>query len=162
MTAARVPESLEDAIYQVVHDGALPPKALAGAAGMRTGYLLDAANPHREETHFQARFIIPITRASQNDAIVRFIAEAVGGVFVRFRHQETSDQHTARALREFADYIAAVDDSKADGVVTVGEVAEVERQANDVIAALVAHVAHLRNRATVEPKSRPMEVTRMA
>src|SRR5688500_2465061 len=75
-------ESLGDAIQAVVLHSDVPAKALADAIGVRYGYLLDAANPDRDDTQFQARLIAPLTRASRNAAIVQRIAQDCGGVFV--------------------------------------------------------------------------------
>jgi hypothetical protein len=161
MTSSNVPESLEDAIYTVVHDGALEPKQLAAATGIRPGYLLDAANPHREDTQFQARFIVPVTKAQRNDAIVRFLCSAVGGVFVRLNAAADADEHTSRSLKEFGDYLHSVAESNSDGRVTPAEAAHVKAQGHEAIAAILAHIAHVEQRVE-QPTPRPMEVRSMA
>jgi hypothetical protein len=142
---AKAHDTLDEAIYAVVHESAIPAKALASAVGVRVGYLLDAANPNRDDTQFQARLIEPLTKASGNDAIVRYICERVGGLFVRLpRRAGASDVHAARALKEFGEYLERFGDAMQDGLVSRAEFNVIEREATDVIVALLEHIEAMR------------------
>lgn len=159
---APIPASLEDALYHVVHEsGEMTPKQLASAIGVRHAYLLDAANQFRDETQFQARLIVPLTKASGNDALIRFLSFACGGAFVRLDSQQTVfDEQTARSMREFAEYLQTVADSGRDGVVTEEEAAQIEREAHECIEAILTHVKTLKTRVTPPPT--PVSLRRSA
>lgn len=146
-------KSLADVLHAVVCETKdAPAKALADRIGVRYGYLLDAANPDREEVQFQARWIVPLTLASKNDAIVRYLAEAVGGVFYRVQHDQPADEHTSRALKEFGDYLHAVAVAAADRVYTPAEARIVEEQGLEAVTAILAHIDHVRHLAGIGPR----------
>ena len=134
---------LADAIYCALHHARLPLKDIALTVGARAGYLMDAANPDREDTQFQARLIAPVTRVSGNDAIIEQIARDCGGVFVRTptlsgAHADITI-HTAKILREVADVIQAPAAALGnDQRIDAGECAEIEKQIDEAVAALMA------------------------
>lgn len=142
-----LPESLDDALYACVYASGKPPKALADDIGVRCGYLTEAANRDREDTQFQARLIVPLTKATGNDAIVRYLAHAVGGVFVRVPADMQADEHTARSLKEFGEYLCTVANASADGIVTRAEADAARLQATEAIEAILAHVSAIEARA---------------
>lgn len=145
--SGRIYETLDDAIHAVVYETpGVTAKALAGTLGVRYGYLADSANPDREDTQFQARLIVPITLASGNDAIVKFICRRVGGVFVRLPNGAGSDELTARSLKEVGDYLHAVAESGRDGKVTEAEANEIDRQVTEAVEALLSHARSVRAR----------------
>lgn len=144
---APIPASLDDAISVVVHDSPIPPKAIADAVGIGYAYLLAASDANREDTKFQARLIAPITTVTGNDAIVRYLAHAVGGVFVRVPAGMLADEHTARSLKEFGDYLHSVAAASGDGIITREEAASARRQATEAMEAILAHVTSLEARA---------------
>lgn len=147
MKRATVPANLAEAIYHVVHESVDPPKALADRVGLRVGYLLDAANPDRDEVQFQARWIVPLTLVTGNDAIVAQLAHAVGGVFYRVATHGRPDEHTAKSLKEFGDYLHTVAVASADSSYTTTEATDCEREGLEVVAAVLAHIDYVRARA---------------
>jgi hypothetical protein len=142
--------TLFDAVRSLVHESAVPPKALADAAGIRYGYLIRAANEHEDDVQFQARWIGAITRAAQNDCLIKFLAEECGGVFYRLYRSASMDRETAKSLREFGEYIEACADAQDDTKITPEEFHKANAQAHEAIAAILAHTASLRIRAGVQ------------
>jgi len=135
--------TLADAIYCAVHHSALGLKDIALTVGARSGYLMDAANPDREDTQFQARLVAPVTRVSGNDAIIAQLARDCGGVFVHTPllagvNADITLQ-TATILREVADVIQAPAAALAnDARIDAREAGEIERQIDEAVAALLA------------------------
>jgi hypothetical protein len=150
---AKLPDSLEDALHAVVYESALPAKAIASAIGVRYGYLVEAANPNREDTHFQVRWVPPITNASGNDALIRFLAHACGGAFIRLNAGAAFNERTASVLKETADYLQTVAVAEADGTVTADEASEARKQADEAIEALLAHVQWMESRVRREVRA---------
>lgn len=142
---------LFNAIRSLVHDSAIPPKAIADECGIRYGYLMRAADEHQDDVQFQARWIGPVTRSAKNDVLIKFLAADCGGVFVRLDRSGQMDAQTAKSLREFGEYLAAVADAQTDRKVTPEEFHRLKSQAHEAIAAVLEHVEWLRVSAGVEP-----------
>ena len=155
---------LADAIYCVLHHSSSPLKEIALTVGARPGLLMDAANPDREDTQLQTRLVAPITRVAQNDAIIEQFARDCGGVFVRTPllsgpHADIT-KHTATILREVADVIQAPAAALAnDQRIDAGECADIEKQIDEAVAALVALKPVVRAAAGL-PAVAPIEVQR--
>jgi len=147
---------LSDAVYCVLHHSERPLKEIAETVGVRSGYLMDAANPDREDTQFQARLIAPVTRVSDNDAIIVQLARDCGGAFVRTpvltgKHADITVQ-TARILREVADVIQAPAAALAsDAHIDAGECVDIDKQIDEAVSALLALKAIVRAAAGVPP-----------
>lgn len=104
--------SIFAAVRALVHDSALPPKAIADECGIRYGYLMRAADDQQDDVQFQARWIAPVTKAAQNDVLIRAIAVECGGVFVRVARPgaRPSDILTGitEVSREFSESVSAL------------------------------------------------------
>lgn len=100
------------AIRSLVHDSVVPPKAIADDAGIRYGYLMRAADDHQDDVQFQARWIGPVTRAAQNDILIKTLAVECGGVFVRTPHPGAKPADVLGGIsdlsREFSDAVVAL------------------------------------------------------
>ena len=147
-----LPATFEDALYSVVHESDKPAKAIASEIGVRHGYLLDAANPHRDDNQFQARLIVPVTKASGNDALVRFIAHAAGGVFFRVPRDGRTEAATARSVKEFGEYLSESAEASADRVYTPSEAKAIDAQGMEAVAAILAHLEQVRSLAGLQPR----------
>lgn len=138
-----------EAVHAVVHDSIVPPKAIAAEAGIRYGYLMRAADENEDSVQFQARWIGPVTRASKNDELIKFLAIDCGGVFYRLNRSASLDAETAKSLKEFSEYISAIADAQDDQQTTPEEYHRVKSQAHEAIAAILAHVEKVRITAGV-------------
>src|SRR5437868_6791618 len=120
-TRAKLPESFEDALSELVYESGIPAKAIASAVGIRTGYLTDAANAGNDSAHLQARLIAPLTNVTGNDVLIRRICHDCGGVFVPLNRSAAFNERTAEVLKETAEYLHSVAIAEADGKVTERE-----------------------------------------
>lgn len=159
--------NLGDSLYHVVHHSELSARELAEQLGVRPGYLLDAANPDRDDTQFQLRLLAPLTRLSKNDALIEAVARGCGGVFVRTptltgRHADIAHQST-RVLREVCEAIeapaAAVEN---DARIDAAECAGIDKQIDEAIAALLVLKTVVRAAADLPPASGSGPVRRRA
>lgn len=142
------------AVHALVHEGAIPPKAIAEESGIRYGYLMRAADPNEDDVQFQARWIAPVTNAAKNDILIKTIAEQCGGAFYRLAGPGKMDQATATSLKEFAEYLSAIADATSDRVVTPAEYYRAKAQAHDAISAILSGVEGLRVTANVPETER--------
>lgn len=109
--------TLGELIYCVVHHSDIPPKQIADALEMRVGYLLDAANYDRDDTHFQMRKWLPMLRVANRWDAMEKLATLADGVFfqlprVTAGNTDVIDQ-SSRMLREFSEVLAVVAQSEA-------------------------------------------------
>ncbi len=75
------PRTFAEALYCLVQHSDIEPEQLAARLGKRVGYILDASNPDRDETKFQAELIVPAMLATNNLAPLHFLCSAFNGVF---------------------------------------------------------------------------------
>lgn len=139
------PATLGEVVYCVVHHSRIDAKTIAERLGVRYTYLTDAASPDRDEVQFQARLIVPITLATGNDALLRYLAAQCG--YVAFKVPTASDAHadvvahTAKVVREFGDVLTASATAMADHAITASEAAGVCQEIDELIGALASHKA---------------------
>lgn len=68
------PRNLAESVYCAVHHSAIDARTIAERIGVRVGYLLDAANPDRDDMQFQSRHLIPLMTVTGNMLPLKFIA----------------------------------------------------------------------------------------
>ena len=118
---------------------------IAAEMGWTCDELSKATNPN-EKPRFAAAWIVPLTHASGDFAIVRTICKLVGGVFFQPRRATRNTTHSASTLKEFADYLATLAKHEANGF-TKCEVDDLDNEVHDVISCLLSHVDKLRAEA---------------
>lgn len=143
--------TLQEAIYCLLHHSAVPLAKGAAILGVRPGYLMDAGNPDREETQFQARLVAATCDVFDNNAVIVQLARDCGGVYVALPKisEENVDvlQHAGKAVKEFSDVLNASASMLADGKVTAAEAAEFATQADEAIAAIAQFKQLMRAKA---------------
>jgi hypothetical protein len=144
------PRSLAEAIYCMVHHSGVDVAEVAKLLCTRTGYLLDAANPDRDEVQFQARMLAPAMTHFNNLTPLVFLCREMNGVFVSLPDSEPAHDDIYRglcdAIEEMGQSSSAVKKALLDDVVTEEEADVVEREVDDAIAALVRVKASVRNK----------------
>lgn len=142
MTPVRIHDRLEDALYDVGHysDGGHNVRTIARDTGLVERHLYAAIDPHNPKV-FPAAWIVPVTKATKNYAILNFLAHSVGGVFVRALDRTTgslSELTTAVSdlMREVADVIAVAGDALKDNRVDATEKATLLQQLREARAAI--------------------------
>ncbi len=68
------------ALHENVFDSGIPAKVLADKIGKSYTYLANAASDTQEDSHFQAKDIIPLTLASGSTVLLDFLEHSVGRV----------------------------------------------------------------------------------
>lgn len=136
------PASIKEALDCVGHHSAQPLSVIAARVGRSESTLGKECSTWDDEHMPPLRLVVPLTIASSNDALIRFLAEACGGVF--FRPLEPVSLRDvasiASVVREFGELLEAAAQATADGCVSVAERARVQHEANDTIAAIVAYM----------------------
>lgn len=155
------PRSLAEAIYCMVHHSGVDVAEVAKLLCTRTGYLLDAANPDREEVQFQARMLAPAMTHFDNVTPLTFLCREMNGVFVPLPDVAPGHEDVYRglcdAIEEMGQSSSAVKKALLDDEVTEDEAVVVEREVDEAIAALVRVKASVRNKV---PRTRPQAVAR--
>lgn len=120
-----VPEDLGQAIYCLVHHSMLPAKQIAERLGVSYTYLLDAANPDRDEHQFQARWILPATLLAGNFVILDYLERQTGRVAIALPPAAPGTRDLFEATADVCQSLGAttntIRDALADGRVTKGE-----------------------------------------
>jgi len=144
------PSSFAEALYCLVQHSDLEPTEIAARVGKRVGYLLDASNPDREDTKFQAELLIAVMHVTGNLAPLEYLCRAFGGVFVPVPAGPASDEALlcafAKVVAEVGEDGAALTAKLADGCVLADGRAKLMKEINETVAELV------RFRALVESR----------
>ena len=141
------PRTFGEALYHQVHHSVQDARTLAESVGVRAGYLLDAANPDRDEVQFQARLLVPLMRATDDTTLLEWMAAQVGCLVVRAAAVDAVSD-PSQELLEIIDRIgalaAAERDAMADGVRDPQEIERLRIRAHDVAKEVAHFVAALR------------------
>lgn len=136
------PRSIQEAIYCAALHSAADSGAVAEAIGKRRGYLLDAANPDRDEVQFQARLLIPLMLATGNLAPLRFLARELGCALVELPTAIPAPgdvrQKFTVAVKEIGEDAAELERALADNRVSADDALRMKRELRDTIEALIA------------------------
>lgn len=139
MNAAKFPanvEGLKDAIHADVL--ASVPKALAEAMGVGYSTLMQWADP-TEDKWPPMRRLPALARLASSHRWLDVLEAHAGRVAHRIppTHALCSVQ-TIEALKEFADFLASVSESVADGTLTEAEAQRIEHEGREAMAAIAA------------------------
>ncbi len=153
--------SLGEAIHCLVHHSDLDARQIAERLGVRYGYLLDAANPDREDTQFQARLVVPLTVLTGRYDLMDYLEREVGRVAFAVPQSpagEHADLFTAlaEAMRELGEDAERLRLAVDDGTITSDEAEAFEHEADETIAAIA------RMKAIVVGKVRRLTVRKPA
>lgn len=140
-------ESQKRALHETIHHSTAPLKAIADEVGVEYSSLANAALMSRTDQLPFARLPL-VLEACDDLTLLRFFAHLQGcDVFRLPRVGAAGDAHQAAAtMREFAELLEAGAAAAEDNVVTPEEFARVEREAQDVVRAVLEYVAHYRAR----------------
>lgn len=144
------PRTLLEAIQCCVLHSDRDSASIAEALGIRRGYLLDAANPDRDEMHFQARLLSPLMNVTGNVTPLRYLAREQGFAIVELPRTEAGDDDIRtkflKVVSELGDGSRAIDTALSDGSITGDEAAAINRELQETIEALVAVQAVVQSR----------------
>jgi hypothetical protein len=139
-------------IYCAVNHSDLTAEQIAEGLNVRRGYLLDAANPDRDDTQFQLRLFLPLLRLTKRWDLMETFCVMGGGVY--YRLPETFDgsnldavQHIGQMAAEFGQVLNHASQSLVDGVVTREEAETVEEHSNKFMSRVLAFVSMFKTKA---------------
>lgn len=141
------PATLKEALDCLGHHGALTVKELAERLGHITESTLGKQlSLYDEDNYPTLRQVVPLTLASRSDAVIDYLARAVGGVFFRPPVGGEDEAQLGRTVREFGEMLQCHGATLADGRVTADEAERFAREADDVIAAVAGLKGRVRAR----------------
>jgi hypothetical protein len=142
------PRSLAEAVYCMVHHSGVDVAEVAKLLCVRTGYLLDAANPDRDEVQFQARMLAPAMTHFKNVKPLQFLCREMNGVFVAFPEVSSTHDDVYRgmcdAIEEVGQSSSAVKKALTDNDVTDEEADAADTEIDEAVAALLRVKASVR------------------
>lgn len=145
------PASVDEAVYCAVHHSAASPKTIADALEINYAHLMAAADPHRTDSHVQARWLVGLMRVTDNLLPLRYLAAALDCAIVTLprvtREGAAIYERLADVVRELGEDSAVIQHVLEDGHVTAEEVLLVEREIADTVEALLAVREEVRARA---------------
>jgi len=143
------PVNVKEALDCVGHHSARPLREIAERIGRTESTLGKECSRYDDEHHPPLRLVVPLTIASENDALITYLARAVGGVFVRIEHEigrGLEQERVARLVAQFGELLHRSGDAMADDTITTDEADQVEHAGNDVVTAVAAFCLHMRSR----------------
>jgi hypothetical protein len=152
------PVNIKEALDCVGHHSARPLREIAERIG-RTENTLGKECSRYDEEHFPPlRLVVPLTIASENDALITYLARAVGGVFLRIEYEigrGLDQERVAHAVALFGELLHRSGDALEDGTITQEEADEVQHAGDDVITAIASWSCYLRSRVAFTSVRRP-------
>lgn len=149
------PDSIKEALDCLGHHSDQPLAVIAERVGRVVGTLAKECSLYDDEHVPPLRLVVPLTRASGNDALMRYLAEACGGLFIRVPEATAAGDVAALAsiVREFGELLEEVSHATADGRVTADELARVRHEAHDVMTVIAAYLERLGSQVATDAAS---------
>jgi len=147
-------ESFKEALYEVVHRSSIPAKQLPELIGLSYSMIMNAANPNLEEFNLRGDKIVPLTIQTKNHALVDYINKAIGLASFPLPSPAPDSKplhtHLTKTVSEFSDVLKTFDEMMSDNKVRPCEAAALEKEAYELIQALMAWVATVKVSAGVK------------
>jgi hypothetical protein len=143
------PLDLKEALDCLGHHSDRPLREIAERVGRTESTLGKECSRYDEDHYPPLRMVVPLTLASENDALVTYLARAVGGVFVRIESsigRGVDQEHAARAVATFGQLLHQFGEALADGTITDQEADAIQYAGDDTITAIAALSAYTRHR----------------
>lgn len=146
------PVNVKEALDCLGHHSARPLREIAERIGRTESTLGKECSPYDDEHYPPMRLIVPLTIASENDALITYLARAVGGVFVRIEHEigrGLDQEHASRAVSLFGELLHRFGDALADGTITEQEADAIQHAGDDAITAIASLSFYARSQVTL-------------
>lgn len=145
--------TLRDTLYQTIHRNRKPLKLIAEEIGMSENYLTRAALPDHDEQEsgsgcrFPLKKLIPLIRSTADYRILDHIEASLGRVAIvlpKAHHQEDQIVRlTMQSVKEFGELMSTLDESLSDGNLSKMEIANIVREGQHAIQAIVSLLGHV-------------------
>lgn len=146
--------TLEMACYHAVHDYPGGVAAIAGMHGKNASVLQNKLNPNQDSHRINISDLEMIAISTQDHRIIQSVCSWFGaGYFIlpRCKTDETGLlEKSAELTRELGELMSAVSNALADGRVDRDEVAEMEKQLLELMAAGQSLVVHAKRVGGIE------------
>jgi hypothetical protein len=139
--------TLKDCLYNTIHRNDKPLKVIAEEIGMSYSYIARAALADQEESEtgtgcrFPLSKIIPLIRITKDFSTLDFIEASLGRVAIPLPAPNKSlpdiCRLTMQTIKEFGELMGEVDQSMADGRVSVKEKERIVREGHEAIQAII-------------------------
>lgn len=135
-------ETLTSIMHSAVKAALSGVKARAAMQGLGLNYQSIMSDLSRQERHkFDADLVLPLSIAVKTDAAVNYLAQGLGGVFVRLPGPGVGKNDLvgslALSIREFGEMMADAAQAFEDGVVCSRELASFEKEYYEALQAIV-------------------------
>lgn len=143
------PADLKEALDCLGHHSDRPLREVAERVGRSESTLGKECSRYDEDHYPPLRMVVPLTLASENDALITYLARAVGGVFVRIESvvgPGVDQEHAARAVATFGALLQQFGAALADGTITDQEADAIQYAGDDAITAIAGLSAYARQR----------------
>ena len=144
------PIDLKEALDCLGHHSARPLREIAERVGRTESTLGKECSRYDEDHYPPLRMVVPLTLASENDALVSYVARAVGGVFLRIESaigRGVDQEHAAHAVATFGALLQQFGSALADGTITDQEADAIQFAGDDAITAIAGLSFYARQRA---------------
>lgn len=145
----RQTKTLKEALYDTIHHGRIPPKAIAEQLGMARSYLYRSATEDPDQgderstgVRFPAKQIVPLIRATGDYQVLDLMEFQLNRVAVPVPDPgaltvKDIRVQAMRAMVEFGDLIKQIEESLEDGVVTEKERSLIEKEGMEAVKAIM-------------------------
>lgn len=136
------PRTFDEALYCLVNHSEKDAGELAEAIRHRRGYLIDCANPDRDN-HLHASDLPTLTTRSGNTVAIEYLARACGGVFVPLPTAGVLDPRSAAlsVMRHLGEATQELELALADGLIEPDEAERIHRSLQGLLDAVVSKKA---------------------
>lgn len=156
-------KALDDVGHHSVneHGGRMTVAQIAERMGIREGYLRQALSAYDETHPLNAAKVVALTMATRNKSLVRYFAEATGGVYIELPKASAANvdviEAAGKAATEFGDVMAEAGKALADGRVSRDEAIAFRKQAYEAIETLVQFTELMDAKAGIVPLLRAVQ-----
>lgn len=143
------PVDLKEALDCLGHHSDRPLREIAERVGRTESTLGKECSRYDEEHYPTIRMVVPLTLASENDALVTYLARAVGGIFVRIESaigRGVDQEHAAHAVATFGTLLQEFGAALGDGTITDDEADAIQHAGDDAITAIAGLSLYARQR----------------
>jgi hypothetical protein len=152
------PVNIKEALDCVGHHSARPLREIAERIGRTENTLGKECSLYDDEHLPPLRLVVPLTLASENDALITYLSRAVGGVFLRIEPtigRGLDAEQVAQLCRVFGELLHRSGEALEDGTITQEEADAVQHAGDDVMTAIATWSVRLRSRVALTAVRRP-------
>jgi hypothetical protein len=146
------PVTLREALYCQVHHSELRLDAIARHLALNAGTLADAVNPDGDGSILASKHYQPLLELTRDNlSVVAFLASLQRAVVYAMPTGDGTDMHLADVVREFGEFLTRHAEARAVRGINITEAAEIEREGQDAIRAILTVIDEAKREAATPP-----------